>query len=112
MELVQKAVGSVLVIKIIGSRLDARSAPGFKDQLGEIVAGGQRRIVLDLSEVTFVDSSGLGAMASILKALEGSGGLAVCGARDAVRTVFKLTRLDKVLRLCGGEAEAVAALSG
>ncbi len=111
MELTQKTVGSVVVVKPGESRLDARSAPGFKELLGRIIAGGHTQIVLDLSEVTFVDSSGLGAIASGFKALEDGRGLVICGARDAVRSVFKLTRLDKVVRVVESEDEAVATFS-
>ena len=111
MELTQKTVGSVIVVKPSESRLDARSAPAFKELLGRVIAGGNTQVVLDLSEVTFVDSSGLGAIASAFKALEDGRGLVICGARDAVRSMFKLTRLDKVVRVVGTEDQAVAAFA-
>jgi len=111
MELVHKTVGSVVVVKPGESRLDARSADALKDRLHALIGAGNRHIVLDLSSVVFVDSSGLGAIVSAIKALADGGGMVICGARDAVRGVFKMTRLDKVVRLCATEDEAVAALS-
>lgn len=93
-------------------RLDAAVAPAFKQKVVELVQAGERRIVIDLSGVAFLDSSGLGAMVSVLKALGGQGALAVCGARDSVMSLFKLTRMDKVFAIADSRADAVRRLAG
>jgi anti-sigma B factor antagonist len=111
MELAQRTEGRVLVAKTLEARLDARLATVFKEQLLHLIASGHPLIALDLSDVEFLDSSGLGAIVSALKQLNGRGDLVIVGARPAVINLFRLTRMDKVFRMYAGSAEAVAALS-
>jgi anti-sigma B factor antagonist len=68
--------------------------------------------VVDLGAVEFVDSSGLGALVALLKQLSGRGELVICGARETVMSMFKLTRLDKVFQIVATQDDAVAALAG
>ena len=68
-------------------------------------------IVLDMSDVTFIDSSGLGALIASLKIIGDDGELVLCGARDTVESMFKLTRMNKVFRMFGSPEEAVSSLS-
>jgi len=111
MELEHRQEGGVLVVKLLEKRLDARSAPSFKQKLSAFVQAGQHRIALDLSEIDFVDSSGLGAIVSVLKQLGGQGDIVVCGTRDPVMSMFKLTRLDKVFVMVPRLDEALVALN-
>lgn len=111
MELEHRNEGNVLVVTLLEKRLDARSAAAFKDKMVEFVRGGQTRIALDIREIEFIDSSGLGAIVSVLKQLGGQGDLVICGARDTVTSMFKLTRLDKVFQMFPGASEAVTALA-
>ena len=93
-------------------RLDASVAPAFKQAVVALIEGGERRLVLNLAGVEFLDSSGLGALVSILKALGGNGAMAVCGASGAVHALFKLTRMDKVFTLFATRTEAIASIGG
>jgi anti-sigma B factor antagonist len=102
----------VAVVAPTMKRLDATVAPAFKQAVVDVLAGGDRRLVLDLAGVEFLDSSGLGAMVSILKALGSGGAVAVCNARGAVLSLFQLTRMDKVFAILPSRAEAVARLAG
>jgi len=111
MDVDQRAVGNVVVAKPLERRLDARSAPEFKAAMARLVRDGHARIVLDLSDVEFVDSSGLGAIVSALKQVAGTGDLVLCGTRPAVMSMFKLTRLDKVFQMFALADDAVAALA-
>jgi anti-sigma B factor antagonist len=112
MQIEHRIERDVLVVSVLEKRLDARAAPRFRDKLNELVDAGQRRVVVDLSAVEFVDSSGLGALVALLKQLDGDGGLVICGARETVMSMFKLTRLDKVFQILATADEAVAALAG
>lgn len=103
---------SVTVVAPAVKRLDAAVAPAFRQQVVQLVEAGERRLVLDLSGVDFLDSSGLGALVSILKAAGPQGAVAVCGARGGVLALFQLTRMDKVFALLPSRAEAVARLAG
>jgi anti-sigma B factor antagonist len=105
------AIGSVLVVKVLSSRVTADIAPSFKEAIINYVNRGNRKIVLDLSGVTFIDSSGLGALIGCLKVIGDDGALVLCGAGDAVVSMFKLTRMNKVFHMYGSREEAVSALS-
>jgi anti-sigma B factor antagonist len=78
--------------------------------MGGFINEGQELIVLDLSEVDFVDSSGLGAIVASLKMLGGKGDLVISGASDKVMSLFKLTRMDRVFQIFATRDEAVARL--
>ena len=100
------------LVKPTVKRLDASVALPFKQAVQEVVEGGEKALVLDLQAVQFMDSSGLGAMVSILKALGGGGKLAVCNVGNAVMSLFKLTRMDKVFTIVATPDEALAKLQG
>jgi anti-sigma B factor antagonist len=104
-------MGNVFIVKVLESRIAADVAPRFKQSLVEYVTKGDRTIVVDMSEVTFIDSSGLGALIGSLKAMGNDGELVLCGARDNVASMFKLTRMNKVFRMFSTPEEAVSALS-
>lgn len=107
----QTKMGDVLVAKVLDSRIVADVAPRFKHQLIDYISEGNRSIVLDMKAVSFIDSSGLGALVSSLKAIGAEGDLVLCGTGGTVASMFKLTRMDKVFRMFGTTEEAVAALS-
>ena len=80
-------------------RLNMVAAPAFKSLVEETVDSGQTRIVVDLGQVTFIDSSGLGALIAALKATRQAGGdLRIADVPEQVLTVLRLTNLDRVLR--------------
>ena len=107
----QNMVGDVLVAKVLDSRIVADVAARFKHQLIDYIAEGNRSIVLDMKAVSFIDSSGLGALVSSLKVIGRDGDLVLCGTAGNVASMFKLTRMDKVFRMFHTSEEAVAALS-
>jgi anti-sigma B factor antagonist len=111
MEFEDKQVGSVLVVRLFNNRLDAKEVDDFKKKMFEYLSKGKRSLVLDMSSVDFVDSSGLGALVAVYKSLGEGGRMAVFGIQDSVERMFKLTRMNKVFRLFPKEEEAVAALS-
>jgi len=80
-------------------RLNMVSARRLREVLVHLVGQGTTRIVVDLGETTFVDSSGLGALIGGLKTARQAGGdLRVARVSPGVRAVFELTNLDRVLR--------------
>jgi anti-sigma B factor antagonist len=104
-------IGSVLVVKPMDKRIDASSATAFKAKIADCIQGGGQRIVLNLSEVEFIDSTGLGAIVSSLKAMGGEGDLVICCPRETVMNLFRLTRMNRVFQILPSEEEAVAILS-
>jgi anti-sigma B factor antagonist len=93
-------------------RLDASVAPAFKQAVVKAVEAGHTRLLLDLQGVDFLDSSGLGAMVSILKAVGSRGTVAVCSATGSVLSLFKLTRMDKVFTVYGSREDALGRMGG
>jgi anti-sigma B factor antagonist len=112
MQLDQHKAGDALIVTPLEDRLDARVANDFKEQMTELIASGHTKIVLDLSKVEFIDSSGLGAIVSSLKRMGGRGELVVCGLQETTMTLFKLTRMDRVFQIFDSEQQAVSALGG
>lgn len=109
MNLEQSKEGGVLVVRVHENRIDAHFAPHLKQRLGELIEGGGNRLVLDLADVEFVDSSGLSAIVSAMRLLDGRGDIVLCQPRPAVTSLFELTRLDQVLRIYRDSADAIAA---
>lgn len=89
---------TVTIVRMEG-RLDLLTAAEVKQELVELVAQGRRRLIFDLEQVSFVDSSGLGALIGGLKAARQAGGdLRIARANAQVRALLNLTMLERVLR--------------
>lgn len=84
------------IITVAEARIDAAAAIKFKDKMRDATSQGPAHIVLDLSNVTFVDSSGLGAIVAAMKQLNGERRLDLAGLTPDVAKVFRLTRMDTV----------------
>lgn len=85
-----------LVISVVDSRIDASGAIQFKDQMRHVTEAVEGRIILNLTNVDFVDSSGLGAIVAALKQLQPNQKLELAALSPTVAKVFRLTRMDKV----------------
>ena len=80
-------------------RLDLAAAADFRALVADTVEEGHVRVVVDLSRVTFLDSSGIGALISGLRATrQAGGGLSIVGAAAQVRVVLELTKVDQILQ--------------
>lgn len=86
-----------LVVTPLEKRIDAHVAGAFRGALLDQVDLGKRSLLVNLAHVEFIDSSGLGALVSTLKRIGRDGELTVCSPTDAVRSMFELTRLNRVI---------------
>ena len=111
MEIEHNKQGHVLIVNILSNRLDAQGADEFKEKMSGLISSGNRCIILDISKVDFVDSSGLGAMVSVFKMIGEDGEMVICGPSEAAMRMFKLTRMNRVFRIFENEKNAVHALS-
>lgn len=102
---------NVAILAITEPRLTAAAAPEFKQQVLAQVEAGHTRLVLDLSAVSFIDSTGLGALVGILKRVGNRGDVTVCALQPAAAQMFRLTRMDKVFRIFRTADEAANALA-
>ena len=112
MEIEERKIGEAWIVRPLEKRIDAASAPDFKEIILGQISRGHDRIVLDLSGVDFVDSSGLGAMVSCLKRIGDKGDLVLFGLRDKVMSLFRLTRMDRVFQIFPSQEEAIRTLPG
>jgi anti-sigma B factor antagonist len=113
MKLEVSADNGVSILRFKGERLDAHNSDMLKVKIKDTFAGGAKSVLVDLSEVLFIDSSGLGALVSGFKnAVTYKGDLALIGFQEQVRSMFELTRLNRVFDIYASEKEALTALSG
>lgn len=101
------ADNDVLVVELREDNLDASNVREFKDAV-QAIMHGKTRVVLDMSGVKFVDSSGLGAMISCLRQLNGQkGDFKLCAMSKTVRALFELMRMHRVFNIYDTREEAV-----
>lgn len=98
-----------MVVTVVGE-LDLASAPRLRQEVTSLAGKGRCWVLIDMTDVDFLDSTGLGVLVGILKRLRSLGGdLRLVGTRPAVRRVFDLTGLDRVLPLHPSVSDALAA---
>jgi anti-sigma B factor antagonist len=100
------------VVTVDSNRIDAAVAIQFKDLLRAKMAPIEGRHILDLSNVEFVDSSGLGAIVAAMKMMEDNQTLELAGLNPGVAKVFSLTRMDTVFVIHSTVEEGVSARVG
>lgn len=97
------------IITLSGNVLGGAEAMSFSNAVADLVRSGVRHIIADLSAVPLMNSSGLGMLVGASTTLRNAGGaLAVAGANEKLRELFRMTRLDAVLALYPTRAEAEA----
>ena len=101
----------VAVARFTG-RLDFTSAPEARDQFATAIAAGQRKLIVDLSKVGFVDSAGLGSLIGGMRAARLAGGdLRIANPSEQVKMLLSLTSLDQVIKVHPTIEEAVGGFS-
>lgn len=102
-------VGGRTVVQVVGE-IDVYTAPQLRERLDREIEAGRYDLVVDLSDVTFMDSTGLGVLVGRLKQIRlGDGSMRLVCTSDRVLKVFVITGLDKVFTIYPTVAEAVAA---
>ena len=107
MEMTKSDINGVVVLDIDGE-IDLYEAPGLKETIEEYIDTGQSQFLIDMDKVGYIDSSGIGALISILSKLKNMGGsLKLCNVAGSVIKVFKLTRLDAFFTIFDSRDEAL-----
>ncbi|MEH2263908.1 STAS domain-containing protein [Nostoc sp.] len=89
----------VKVIKLNGN-LNATTSQEFRQNITDILEGSPRIVLVDFKDVTFMDSSGLGALVLAFKTLRAADTkLVLCSINEQVRILFELTNMDKVFEI-------------
>ena len=96
----------------VGGYIDFDVTPGLKKRLVQRIEQGARLILVDLSDVGFIDSTGIGVLVGALKRVREAGGeLAVINANENVSSIFGIVGLENVIPMFGSRADAIAALA-
>jgi len=84
----------------VAGELDAYTAPELRDALDAVLAEGQATIIVDLRELTYLDSTGLGILVGTAKKARHAGGdLAVCCTRPNLLKIFQISGTHEILNL-------------
>ena len=99
MQLQTQTRPKVISVAVLEDRIDAASAIQFKERIRDATRDGPARVVLDLAQVQFLDSSGLGAIVAVKKLLGPDRALELSGLTPTVEKVFRLTRMDSIFTI-------------
>lgn len=97
-----------VVLRPIGD-VDLSRAPSLRNQIRDVQANRPSRLVVDLTKVAYMDSSGVATLVEAMQvARRNEGNLVLCGLQDRVRSIFEIARLDMVFTIVATEHEAFA----
>ena len=103
-----RQVGDVTVIDAVGRITLGEGASTFRDTLKDLAAKGNQKLLLNLSEVTYIDSSGIGELVSGFTTVTNHGGqLKLIGLTKRVKDLLQITKLYTVFEVFDDEAQAV-----
>jgi anti-sigma B factor antagonist len=107
----QQSVGGFPVVTVVGE-VDVYSAPALKDNIAKLIESGSHTVVVDLTEVAFLDSTGLGALVeSRTAATKAGGALPLVCSQERILKLFTITGLDEVFTIHSSIDDAVASLA-
>lgn len=99
MNITSETHSDMTILTVQNGRIDAAAAIQFKDKVKELTAGVAGPVLLDLAQVAFIDSSGLGAIVAAKKHLGDKAPLQLAGMTPIVAKVFSLTRMERVFKI-------------
>ena len=109
---VRELIDDGLHILHIAGEVDMAQSPNLRTVLATHAEAQRAALLIDFSEVTYIDSSGLATLVEYVQKSAGFGGrLAIGGLSESVRTIFDLVRLDEIFTIRTSLADARAALS-
>ena len=108
-EIEHRTEGTWEVLDVAGE-VDLSTAPALRSRIDAVVEEGGRRLVVDLSDVSFMDSSGLSVLVTGFKGMREAGGdMTVVCPNAAIAKVFSITGLDRVFPIHPSLVEAIGA---
>jgi len=111
-KLTTRQVGDVTVIDATGRITLGEGASTFRDTIRELAAQGNKKILLNLSEVSYIDSSGIGELVSGFTTVTNHGGnLKLLGLNKRVKDLLQITKLYTVFEVFDEETAAVRSFS-
>ena len=112
MQIEERRAGDVTILALMGKLTLAEGRDLFKDKVGDVVQAGHNKLLIDLTEVPYVDSAGLGELVRTYTAVNRSGGqLKLLGLAKRIKDVLALTKLLTVFEIFETEEEALDSFS-
>ena len=104
-------LGDGIACAAVMGEVDLLAAPVLRQSLADLIDGGTRRLVVDVTDATFIDSTTLGVLIGVNKRLRTRDGLMViaCGSAS-IRTIFEITLLDRVFDIVDSKDAALSLL--
>ncbi len=107
-KLTNRKVGDVVVIDAVGRITLGEGASSFRDSIRDLASKGEKKLVLNLSDVTYIDSSGIGELVSGFTTIANQGGqLKLLNLTKRIQDLLQITKLYTVFEVYDDEADAV-----
>ena len=107
MDINTRSKNDIVILDITGE-IDLYNAPEIKDIISSLINERKYNVIINLDKVTYIDSSGIGALISSLSNLKKyQGGLKIINVFASVRKVFELTKLTSFFEIFDSEDEAI-----
>ncbi len=108
MDIQKRIEGDIAVLSLQG-RLDLTSASSLKEISKEVLAANAKKMILNMDKVDFINSSGLGALVSILKEVRNSqGSMRLTNLAPYVKEIFDITQLTNIFEIYQDEKQAIS----
>ena len=106
----QRNLGGVTIVQLVGALLyDDEGERLFRDQITSLVASGDKDIIVDLSQVSHMDSGGVGTLVAVhLHTVKRGGSIKLLNPSERVTRVLHITRLESIFEILASKAEARA----
>lgn len=106
-----RAVADRTVLEV-GGEIDVYTAPRLRERLLELIAEGERELLVDMEAVEFLDSTGLGVLVGVQRLVAAQGGhLSLICSQERILKVFRITGLDRFFEMHDSVDSAAAAIS-
>jgi anti-sigma B factor antagonist len=110
MELAVETSGDVQIIRVKEAKLTYPSLSAFFAEVRQLVEGGARKLLIDLSAVTYIDSACIGCLMDVYRLLQDKGGaVKLAGLQPRVETMLSMTGVHKIIDVHRDEALALQA---
>lgn len=109
MQLTVRQVGDVSVVDVAGRITLGESASSLREAIRDLLGNGHKKLILNLGEVSYIDSSGIGELVSAFTTVTNQGGrLRLLNLTKRVKDLLQITKLYTVFEVFDDEAHAVA----
>lgn len=111
-KLVTRQVGDVTVVDASGRITLGEGSSAFREQIKELVASGHKKILINMGDISYIDSSGIGELVSGFTTVTNAGGLLkLLNLGKRVYDLLQITKLYTVFQTFDDEAEAIRSFS-